>query len=532
MRRVTELFRGHPRWYRWLTGVAVAIVIVLVITAFFLDEPLRRLVERQMNERLKGYTATVGTLNFHPIGFALDLRDVVLIQDANPDPPVMQIERLSANVQWSALIRARLVADFRLVRPTLYINRNHLEAEKKDDIPVTDHGWQDALQAIYPLKINNFTVSEGDVTYVEEGQTRPMRVSKIQAVAQDIRNIRSDPGDYPSPLRVEALVFDRGRLLVDGHADVLAEPYAGVKGNVEIADIALDYFRPVLERANLLVTRGTFSGKGLIEYAPKFKKVDLAELRLDGLHAEYLYHKPKAAIAKQAVKATAKAAKEVSNDPGVMLHAREMTMTGATVGFVNKDATPNYRVFLADADLSIENFSNQKSEGYGHGHLTGRFMGSGHTVVDLVMRAENSGPDFDLNAKIENTDLRAMNDLLRAHAKVDVASGVFSVYSEVSVKNGRVQGYVKPIFKDLDVYDKEQDQDKPLGKKLKEKAADVVAKVFKNRKSEEVATIARLEGPLENPKASTWEVLVNLVRNAFIRAILPGFERQLRTGRG
>jgi hypothetical protein len=100
------------------------------------------------------------------------------------------------------------------------------------------------------------------------------------------------------------------------------------------------------------------------------------------------------------------------------------------------------------------------------------------------------------------------------------------------VKNGRVQGYVKPIFKDLDVYDKEQDQDKPLGKKLKEKAADVVAKVFKNRKSEEVATIARLEGPLENPKASTWEVLVNLVRNAFIRAILPGFERQLRTGRG
>jgi hypothetical protein len=125
-----------------------------------------------------------------------------------------------------------------------------------------------------------------------------------------------------------------------------------------------------------------------------------------------------------------------------------------------------------------------------------------------------------------------MNDLLRAHAKVDVVSGVFSVYSEISVKNGRVQGYVKPLFKDLDVYDKEQDEDKSLGKKLKEKAADVVAKVFKNRPRDEVATIVRLEGPLENPKASTWEVLVNLVRNAFIKAILPGFERQARSGRG
>jgi hypothetical protein len=532
MRRPGEWFRDAPRWYRWVTGVAVAIAVLLVITAFFLDEPLRRLVERQMNERLKGYTATVAKLNFHPIGFAIDLRDVVLVQDANPDPPVMRIERLSANVQWSALIRARLVADFELVRPTLYINRGHLEAEKKDDVPVTDHGWQDALQAIYPLKINDFNIEDGDVTYVEEGQSQPLRVSNLQVRAQDIRNVRSEPGDYPSPLRVEATVFDRGRLSIEGHADFLAEPHAGVKGDVELADISLDYFRPVLRRANVVVTRGTFSGKGLVEYAPKFKKVDLTELRLDGLQAEYLYHKPKAAVAKEAVKTTAQAAKEVSNDPSVVLHAREMKLTDATVGFVNKDSTPNYRVFIANTDLTIENFSNQKSEGYGHAHLTGRFMGSGRTTMDLVMRAENNGPDVSLNAKIENTDLRGMNDVLRAHAKVDVASGVLSVYSEIVVKNGRVQGYVKPLFKDLDVYDKDQDEDKKLGAKLKEKAADVVAKVFKNRKRDEVATIGQFEGPLENPKASTWEVLVNLVRNAFFEAILPGFERQLRGGRG
>ena len=202
-----------------------------------------------------------------------------------------------------------------------------------------------------------------------------------------------------------------------------------------------------------------------------------------------------------------------------------MKLTDANVSFVNKDAAPNYRVFLANTNLSIENFSNQKSEGYGHAHLTGRFMGSGQTLVDLVMRAENNGPDLTLNAKIENTDVRAMNDVLRAHAKVDAASGVLSVYSEINVKNGRVQGYVKPLFKDLNIYDKEQDEDKKLSAKLKEKAADLVAKVFKNRKTEDVATVGKVEGPLQNPKASTWEVLVNLVRNAFFQAIVPGFER-------
>jgi hypothetical protein len=529
MRRPAEWFRGTPRWYRWIAGVAVAIAVLLVITAFFIDEPLRRLVERQMNERLKGYTATVRKLDFHPIGFAIDLFDVVLVQNANPDPPVMRIERLSANVEWSALIRARLVADFSLVRPVLYVDRDHLEAEKKDPTPVQDHGWQDALQAIYPLKINTFTIRDGDVTYVEKGQSEPLRVSKLQAKAQDIRNVRSEAGDYPSPLHVEAQIFDRGRLVVDGHADFLAAPYAGVKGRVELADIGLGYFKPVLERSNVLVTRGTFSGKGLVEYAPKFKKVDLDELHVDGLEAAYLYHKPKAAVAKEAVKTTAQAAQDVSNDPGVVLHAREMKLTDANVSFVNKDAAPNYRVFLANTNLTIENFSNQKSEGYGHARLTGRFMGSGQTLVDLVMRAEDHGPDLTLNAKIENTDVRAMNDVLRAHAKVDVASGVLSVFSEINVKNGRVQGYVKPLFKDLNIYDKEQDEDKKLSAKLKEKAADLVAKVFKNRKTEDVATVGKVEGPLQNPKASTWEVLVNLVRNAFFQAILPGFER-FRTG--
>lgn len=525
-------FRGMPRWYRWLTGVAVAVAALLIISAFFLDEPLRRLVERQMNERLNGYTAHVGRLNFHPLGFSLDVRDIVLVQNANPDPPVMQIERLSASVQWAALIRGRLVANFEMVRPTLYIDRNHLETEEKDEVDVEDRGWQDALQAIYPLKLNEFEIREGQVTYVEAGRKEPLRLSAINAVANNIRNVRSDPGDYPSPLRVEATVFDRGRLLVEGHADFLATPHAGVKGRVDLADIALDYFRPVLERSNIVLTRGTFSAKGLVEYAPKFKKVDLEEARLDGLQVDYVYQKRKAAVAKEAVKQTADAVQEVSNDPGVVLHARQVAMTNATVGFVNKEAAPGDRAFISNLDLSIDNFSNQKAEGYGRARLTGRFMGSGRTLVDVTMRAENRGPDLDLNAKIEDTDMRAMNDLLRAHAKVDVVSGVFSVFSEIKVKNGRVSGYVKPLFKDVNVYDKEQDGEKSLGAKLKERAAEVVAKIFENRPRDEVATIARLEGPLKNPKSSTWEVLVNLIRNAFFDAILPGFERQVRGGRG
>jgi hypothetical protein len=39
--------------------------------------------------------------------------------------------------------------------------------------------------------------------------------------------------------------------------------------------------------------------------------------------------------------------------------------------------------------------------------------------------------------------------------------------------------------------------------------------------------ITGVEGHYQNPQASTWQVLVNLIQNAFFRAILPGFERGL-----
>ena len=34
-----------------------------------------------------------------------------------------------------------------------------------------------------------------------------------------------------------------------------------------------------------------------------------------------------------------------------------------------------------------------------------------------------------------------------------MAKGTFSVYSEITVHNGRIDGYVKPLFKDIQVYD-------------------------------------------------------------------------------
>src|SRR5689334_12539594 len=148
---VAGLGRWSKRHWLWFAVAVGPVAVLSIIVAFFIDEPLRRTTERQMNQKMKGYTAHIRKLDFHPIGFAVDFYDVQLLQNANPDPPVMRIERLTASVQWRALLHGKLVADFTLVKPIIYVDKSHFETELKDPTPVKEHGWQDALQAMYPL---------------------------------------------------------------------------------------------------------------------------------------------------------------------------------------------------------------------------------------------------------------------------------------------------------------------------------------------------------------------------------------------
>jgi len=269
LRPAARLWR-RPRWRvprlgrrgRWILGGLALLIALVVVASFLVDEPLRRLIEDRMNASLKGYTARIDRLNFHPIGASITLHNLVMIQDAHPDPPVLLIERLDASVQWKALVFGRVVADFRIERPKIYADRQHLESELKDPTPVKEHGWQEAFEAIYPLKINRVRIVEGEITYVDDTRFEPLRLSRIDVTAENIRNIRSKDRVYPSELRADAVVFDNGKLTIDGNADFLAEPHVAVKGVIELAEIPLDPFHQLTNRVNVVVQGGTLSARG------------------------------------------------------------------------------------------------------------------------------------------------------------------------------------------------------------------------------------------------------------------------------
>ncbi len=520
MRLLPETSRNRRR----LAVATLVLLAVIFAGSFALDEPIRRHLETQMNASLVGYTARIRAVRFHPFGFAITLKDTVITQEKHPKPPVADFPRLDASVQWRALLSLRLVANVRFDRPSIHVDRTHIVAEANDKVDVEDRGWQDALQAIYPLKINELVIRQGEITYIDDGKSAPLHVDQIDFRATNIRNIRSRGQEYPSEVQMTGRIFDSGRMALDGNADFMAEPYAGVKGALTVTDAPLDPFKSILERYNLTIAKGRLSLASNIEYAPKVKTLDVSDLTIRELDAGYINRPARAAEAEKLREKTAEAAKEVANDPGILLLVRKVTASGPRVRFVDEGADPNYELKLANAKLTVANLSNHAKRPPTTGTVSGLFMGTGPMDASFTFRPETTGANFDVALKIENTDLVPMNDLLRAYGDFDVTAGRFSLYSELKVHDKRIEGYVKPLFADLKVYDRKQDKHEGVFHQLYEGLVGGVAKLLENPPRDEVATKATISGPLDDPKLSTLQVVLRLIQNAFFRAILPGLE--------
>src|SRR5262249_8183828 len=139
--------RRLGRWARIAQWAAIAGIIVLIAGAVamrLLDAPLRRELERRVNAALTGYTATIGPAHLPLIGLALDLRDVTVVQNSLPHPPVIYVPRWTTSVQWRALLSGALVADVSFTKPAFYVTFPQVETEGADPKRVASHGWQDA----------------------------------------------------------------------------------------------------------------------------------------------------------------------------------------------------------------------------------------------------------------------------------------------------------------------------------------------------------------------------------------------------
>ncbi len=516
---------------RWGIGIAATLILVLFGVSFLLDEYLRSSIEKKINQELKGYSVRLPGLRLHLIGLSMTLRGLTIIQQAHPDPPVVHFPVLKASIHWREILSGRLVAEFMLDRPTVNINLLQLRSEVASTVPLKQRGWQQAVQAIYPLKINSVLIKNATVTYIDQDPKTALVLSNLNLQATNIRNIRHQDQVYPSSFHLETAVFDSGRAVLDGHANFLAEPHPGIKGQIKLDNIAIDHFRSHISNPAISLKGGLLRASGDAEYAPKVKVAHLKNLTIQGMNLEYSHSKRTVVAEKNTVTLVKKTARKLGNNPGILILADELILKDCLLGLVNKAAIKPYRVFFTDTNLHLSNVSNQAARGPAQARLQAKFMGSGNTKASADFKPEKGGAAFDLYLKIEETRLTTLNDLLRTYGDFDVSAGIFSVVTELHVKNSTLTGYIKPFFKGVQVYDKVQDKHEGTFHKLYERVLDGAALLLESRQRQEVATKILISGRLDKPETSRWQIAGELLKNAFFKAMLPTFDRNGKRGK-
>ena len=524
-------YRKHPILF-WVGGFFATVVIAVFIASFFLDDIVRTRTQAAMNQKLKGYHVSLGHAHLQLVGGILTLNALKVAQEAHPRPPVADIATMRFTIQVKELFSRRVVANVLISRPRIHIDQTQFVEEKKSKVSLKQKGWQDALEAAYPIKINRFTIDDGDVVYIQDQVNPPLHLANLNFTTDNIRNIHAPENAYPSSFHANLVIFDTGKAVIDGHANFLEEPFPGARAKYTIQNVPLSAFDPEIRQINLQVSGGKLASNGLLEYSPKITRVDVANATIDGVDIGYVHEPSTQKAEAQRVKNAGKQIEKQNNRPAVEIAVGEFDVTHSNLAYTDKTANPNYKLFIKDTELVVRNLSNHQAQGPAQLTLRGKFMGSGDTNVAGDFLASQQGPAFNLKLAMQNTDLPSMNDLLRAYGRFDVAAGQLSVFSQVAVKDGSIDGYVKPMFANLKVYDYQKDKGTGVLHQAKELAIGGASHLFKNRKTDQVAADVDLKGKLSSPDIDTWQALGQVLRNAFVEAIIPGFDRAVTSNNG
>jgi hypothetical protein len=136
-------------------------------------------------------------------------------------------------------------------------------------------------------------------------------------------------------------------------------------------------------------------------------------------------------------------------------------------------------------------------------------------------------PDFDYNLRFTDLQLVKLNPLAREYANIDFERGTMSVFSEMAMLNGKLNGYLKPLTKEMKIFKVNEHEGRTVGKFFTELLAQAGTAVLKNQKKDQVATRIPLSGTVEDIDTGFWPTLLGVLRNAYIEAFRGEFDNTI-----
>ena len=189
------------------------------------------------------------------------------------------------------------------------------------------------------------------------------------------------------------------------------------------------------------------------------------------------------------------------------------------------DAEQPVDVFIADLNASILNLGNIYDEVTPLvSSVEAKGLAMGHAPLEYKMKFDpfSYRPTFQLAVRLIGLDVTKTNPLTRTYGAFDFERGWFDLVVELDAKEGGLEGYVKPLFRNLTVLSLKDDiKEDNIVEVFWEALLGVATEILENQPRDQFGTVINFKGDVSNPRTSILEVIGNVLRNAFIRAYLP-----------
>ncbi len=198
-----------------------------------------------------------------------------------------------------------------------------------------------------------------------------------------------------------------------------------------------------------------------------------------------------------------------------------------SVHYTDTTSRPKVDISLDRAHLLAHNMTNIDTGGLLPSTVSAQaVVYEGEFNLNMKMNLLKPNPTFDLKAELKHINLALLNDFLKAYGKFTVNKGKFSLYTEMAAKEGKFAGYVKPFIEDLKVLGPQNRKD-TFFQKIWESVVGAVTSVLKNQKKDQLATKIPIQGSFKNPKVKTMYAVGEVLRNAFIQALMPTIDNEI-----
>lgn len=211
----------------------------------------------------------------------------------------------------------------------------------------------------------------------------------------------------------------------------------------------------------------------------------------------------------------------------------EIRVIDGQLSFRNFDADPPVHVYANAVNASLFNLTNSaKAEKGRVATFEGEAKFFNQAPIEATAHFDpfTDWEDFDVILRMTGLDLTKLNDFSNVYGKFDFAGGTGDLVVEVQARNSELNGYIKPLLRNVEVFNFEQDvqnEDKGFFRGIWEAVVGGGESLLKNQRKDQFATRVELSGTTKNTDISPFQAFIAILRNGFVEAFSARFERSM-----